>query len=537
MPIPAWARGRPLVRLNQWQQPAGMPVHATAVSSATAGHLSRLCDAHGGLVCEGLTNPRGIGASSGLAVHDVELESRGRHGSGFRVWVDGIGASHPFDIGLGGYGDLARDALRVLTLLRSGFEFAAEFGDQARPAGHLGRWPNTGDIRVPAWQSSDAAELYPGWRCRGVFDVRGGWYDAGDYGKYVTSGSTALCFLLTAVADGSTDNAFGQALHDECWWQLEWLLRMQVPSGLPFEGQVFHRVHGTDWSPVPGWAHEDPTQRVLHRPSTIASLQFAAVVAHASRVLAVDRGEKGRLLSAAERAYAAARSHPDLLPPDDHGRHGGGPYSDSDATDDFYWAASELWLATQDDRYLDDLRANSWHGFGAHVFREAGFDVDSVAALGLLDLADAGTVLPEHAELAERVRAGAETLMAVQTRQPWGQPYAPADGWARGSNGRLLNNLTLISRARLLPKEVRIARVAAGMDYLMGRNGLGQSYVVGYGREPQLCYIDEPWEVTNDVCIRWQAPLVLVAGFLHQGSAENFHPEPPRRPGFSATTA
>ena len=105
--------------------------------------------------------------------------------------------------------------------------------------------------------------------------------------------------------------------------------------------------------------------------------------------------------------------------------------------------------------------------------------------------------------------------------------------------------------------------VASGMDYLLGRNALGQSYVTGHGTDhsrhqrtrqfghdrdpsmpppppgalagganscpapdfpyderllglpPQLCYLDEPTsEVTNDVCIRWNAPLVWVSTFL-----------------------
>jgi endoglucanase len=101
------------------------------------------------------------------------------------------------------------------------------------------------------------------------------------------------------------------------------------------------------------------------------------------------------------------------------------------------------------------------------------------------------------------------------------------------------------------------------MDYLLGRNALGQSYVTGYrtdftrhqrtrqfghdhdpsfppappgaicggpnskpssdfpydhrllNRPPQTCYLDEPTsEVTNDVCIRSNAPLVWVAVYL-----------------------
>jgi endoglucanase len=35
------------------------------------------------------------------------------------------------------------------------------------------------------------------------------------------------------------------------------------------------------------------------------------------------------------------------------------------------------------------------------------------------------------------------------------------------------------------------------------------------GLPPQCCYLDEPTsEVTNDICIRWNAPLVYIATYL-----------------------
>ena len=53
-----------------------------------------------------------------------------------------------------------------------------------------------------------------------------------------------------------------------------------VPKNMPGAGSflavnnMFNVLpkDGTQWSPLPGWAHEDPTERVLHRPSTVASL-------------------------------------------------------------------------------------------------------------------------------------------------------------------------------------------------------------------------------------------------------------------------
>ena len=115
----------------------------------------------------------------------------------------------------------------------------------------------------------------------GTFDVSGGWYDAGDYGKYVTSGAIAVWQLLSTLdllrmADPTPLGELAEMIRAECRWQLDWLLRMQVPASDPLAGLVFHRVHGTQWSPIPGWAHEDPTERVLHRLSTVASLHPAA---------------------------------------------------------------------------------------------------------------------------------------------------------------------------------------------------------------------------------------------------------------------
>src|SRR5215207_10472107 len=439
----------------------------------------------------------------------------------------------------------------------------------ARPAGHAGHPPNRGDTAVTAWTGPDAERLYPGWRCPGTFDVSGGWYDAGDYGKYVTSGSIAVWQLLSTLVllptmptAGSTGLA--ETVREECRWQLDWLLRMQVPDGAPLAGMAFHRVHGTEWSPVPGWAHEDPTERVLHRPSTPATLQLAAAAAHGARHFGgTDPAYARRLLAAAKTAYAAAARHPQLGAPDDHARFGGGPYGDDDPTDDRYWAAAELWLVTGDQTYLEDMRASPLHT--ADVFDLAGFDFDRVAGLARLDLALYGAHLPDHDHVRYGVADAADRLLALQAAQPWGQPYAPGEGWDWGSNGRILNNLVVLVVAHLLTGNREYGNgVATGMDYLLGRNGLGQSYVTGYGIDysrhqrtrqfghdldpafpppppgalaggpnsrphpdftyderladlaPQVCYLDEPTsEVTNDICIRWNAPLVYVSSFLN----------------------
>jgi endoglucanase len=322
-------------------------------------------------------------------------------------------------------------------------------------------------------------------------------------------------------------------------------------------------VHGTRWSPLPGRPHEDPTERVLHRPSTGATLHLAAVTAQAARLLRpADPAYASRLLATARTAYEAAHRNPALIAPDDHARHGGGPYHDDHLADDFYWAAAELWLATGQETYRREVVTSAQHTVDA--FDPSGFDFDRVTGPARLDLALAGDGLAGHERVCDSVRRGADRLLDVQRHQPWGQPYAPARGWDWGSNGRILNNLVVLAVAHLVCGDDRYHdAVAVGMDYLLGRNALGQSYITGHGTDftrhqrtrqfghaldpalpppppgalaggansmpapdfpydarlsglpPQCCYLDEPTsEVTNDVCVRWNAPLVWVATYL-----------------------
>jgi endoglucanase len=543
---------RPAVRINQLGYLASGPKRAVWVSERPEPAGFRV-EARGADVFRGRTRPWPVTPepTSGLAVHTLDFSELRTQGDGFVIEVEGA-RSHPFALADGLYRDLARDALAFFYLQRSGIAIdEARAPGYGRPAGH------PGDRSVAAWTGPDAARLYPGWSCPGRFDVSGGWYDAGDHGKYVTSGAIPLWQLLAAVelirrrASGAAWCTRTEALLlEECRWQLDWLLRMQVPPGHPHAGMAFHRVHGTEWQPLPCRPDEDPTERVLHRPSTTATLQLAAVAAHGARVFGDEPAYARRLLEAALTAHRAAATELPLLAPDDRGAFGGGPYDDDDLEDDRAWAAAELWLATGDAAYAEAAH-------GAFAFDLDGFDWNQVAAPAAIDLA-------LHGVGGDRVLAAAARLLALQDAQPWGQPYAPADGWDWGSNGLILNRLVVLAVASELFERIEYRDAAArGLDYLLGCNALGQSYVTGYGSDftrhqrtrhfahdldpgfppsprgalaggpaskeypgfpsdprlaglpPQRRYLDEcTSETTNDICIRWNAPLVWMAIFL-----------------------
>ena len=355
---------RPQVRVNQLGYLPGRPKQATLICDAQDQVAFAIRDRYGAVVYTGLSRPWSARPepTSGLNVHVLDFTGLTMQGAGFRI-ESADQSSHPFVVTTSVYSRLRADALGFFYVMRSGTPILDNVAPgYGRPAGHSGRPPNRGDSAVPAWTGVEAQRLYPGWHCKGTFDVSGGWYDAGDYGKYVTSGGIAVWQLLSTLDllrqfDSSRSiREFADLIRRECRWQLDWLMRMQVPPGDALSGLAFHRVHGTHWSPMPGWAHEDPTERVLHRPSTAATLHLAAVAAKGARLFhAIDSAYTRTLLQAARTAYRAARRHPHLIAPDDHARFGGGPYPDDKLDDDLYWAAVELWLTTDEEFYRQEV--------------------------------------------------------------------------------------------------------------------------------------------------------------------------------------
>lgn len=492
----------PRVRVNQVGYLPGGPKAATLVTDATAPVPWRLLR-DGVAVAQGESQPRGHDPSAGLDVHVVRFDEVREVGS-FVLEADGA-TSDPFAVAENLYDGLRVDSLVVFYGQRSGIAIdEALLGPgYGRAAGHVDVAPNRGDGAVPCLPAghattADGVDLYDGWTGGYVLDVTGGWYDAGDQGKYVVNGGIAVAQLLglyeralrtgaaDALGDGSLRvperrNGVPDVL-DEARWELEWMLRMRVPAGEPYAGLVHHKVSDERWVPLPTLPADDPQPRYLHRPSTAATLNLAAVAAHGARLFAPhDEAFAEELRRAAREAYDAAHEHPVLLAPDTNvlANAGSGPYDDADLDDDRLWAATELYLTTGEERYADDLRANPY----APVFRPEGFDWNHVAAWAYLQLATVPSGLPGRDAVRAAVAAAADVLRDQQATQPFGHPYVPTTGrYEWGSNGLLLNNLALLAAAHEITGDPAYRdAVLGGVDYLFGRNALGVSYVTGYG--------------------------------------------------------
>ncbi len=545
----------PRVRVNQVGYLPTGPKTATLVTDATRALPWQLVDASGKTVRTGTTKPRGTDASSGENVQTIDFSTYRKSGDKYTITADGS-TSYPFSIGAKIYDKLVKDSKTLFYTQRSGTPILDSVAPgYARAASHIGIAPNQGDTAVPCLAP---AAFDDDWTCPEGYtrDVTGGWYDAADHGKYVVNGGIAVAQLLSEYESGNHD----ATLLAEARWELDFLLKMQVPSGQPLAGMAYHKITDTSWTGLPLDPAADAKPRALHRPSTAATLNLAAVGAQASRIFRTsDPAYAKKLLDAGQRAYAAAKANPVLYAPAADNR-GGGAYADSNVSDEFYWAAAELYLTTHQIPYGQDLNRSPLAK--TNVFDPDGFYWGSTAALGRLDLA---TVGHDPAAIASVLRA-AETLLSTEQKQDWGVPYAPAGNqWAWGSNGNILNNLVVLATASDLTHLPRYrAGVLTGIDFIFGRNALNISYVTGYGtvcaqnqqsrmyahqldpklphpptgtlaggpnpglQDPlsasrlagcvgQLCYLDDINSyATNELTINWNSALSWMSSYLAQ---------------------
>src|SRR5690606_3437923 len=117
-----------------------------------------------------------------------------------------------------------------------------------------------------------------------------GWYDAGDYNKYIVNSGITMGTMLSLYEDfpeyfahnkdinipESGDEA--PDLRDEIAWNLRWMLTMQDPE----DGGVYHKLTTANFEGMV-MPHNATNKRYFVQKGTAASRDFAAVMAQASR--------------------------------------------------------------------------------------------------------------------------------------------------------------------------------------------------------------------------------------------------------------
>ncbi|MEU4442874.1 glycoside hydrolase family 9 protein [Actinosynnema sp. NPDC050801] len=485
---PGGDTGPPAKKINvdQVAYVPGLPKQATLTSDSTVAQTWTLKNSAGTTVATGQTVPKGsVDPDSGDSTHLIDFSSFDTAGTGYTLTV-GAETSFPFDIATDEIKQLRYDSLAYFYHNRSGIEIEAQYvGEQyARPAGHLNVAPNQGDNNVPCLATVP---------CGYTLDVRGGWYDAGDHGKYVVNGGISAWQVLNtyerakligdaaALGDGKLaipEKANGVPdILDEARWEVEFLLKMQAPDGM-----VHHKIHDQNWTGLPLLPHEDPQARRLSATSTAATLNTAAVAAQAARIWkTIDPAFSAKALAAATKAYAAAKANPNKIADPNDGT-GGGSYSDPTLTDEFYWAAAEMFTTTGEAAYRTDL-TSSTHFKGASLTAR-GFDWGSTGPLGDITLALVPNGLPaaDISAIKSAFTAVADQHLSQMAGQAYPAPYRATTGYEWGSNGLIANNISVLALAHDFTGAAKYRQgVFQGLHYLLGRNPLSYSYVTGHG--------------------------------------------------------
>lgn len=483
----------------------------------------------------------------------------------YRVRIEGVGDSEVFSVDSDVYTELNAAALKAYYFNRASIELEeTHAGDYARPLGH----PDD-VVRVHA-----SAEDGP----RSADDeisAPKGWYDAGDFGKYVVNSGISTYTLLAAYEHFPDYYAFRDVnipesgddwpdILDEALWNLAWMMDMQDE-----DGGVYHKLTTLNFAGAV-MPHEADAQRYVIGKGTSATLNFAAVMATASRVYEpLDPELSASMLNASISAWQWALENDDVAfenPSDvSTGEYG----DDGPFVDEFAWAAAELFITTEEAHYYEAFKRRNIDNWVPAW--------PDTRGLAWMSLAFHRGLLSDNAEveaIETEILNVANTLADLNENSSYRVAMAEGDFYW-GSNGNVLNRaMMLLQGYRLAPAETRYLDAAQSLlDYILGRNPTGYSYVTGFGHKPPLdihhraSYADEveapvpgfvaggpntdypadcgeeryPVEFddqgntdaiakayiddwcsysTNEVTINWNAPLVYVSGALQAWSTE-----------------
>ena len=422
-----------------------------------------------------------------------------------------------------------------------------------------------GQWKRAAGHTNETAQLHKS-AGSGTLQSSKGWYDAGDYGRYIVNSGITTYTLLSLYehfpdyfktlkwnipADGSLPDLLA-----EIKYNLDWMLTMQAS-----DGAVYHKLTTLQF-PGDVMPAKDTEQLYVIGKGTAATFDFAAVMAVAARVYKpFDASYAAKCLEAAKSAYAWGAANPNVKfnNPSDVGT---GSYADGSLGDEKDFAGTELFVTTGDASYKTSGASHNLPGWA---------DVSGLATYGKAT---------HDAEFGNVAQTAKDTLLRVadefESRSTTGFGVVMGkDDFYWGSNSVAGNQGVWLLHANYLTGEKKYYVAATKvLDYLLGKNPLDMSFVTGYGtKSPMLPHhrpstadgVKDPvpgmlvggpqpggedigtkdWEckdyrtgkpatsytdnrcsyATNEVAINWNAPFAYLAGAIeaiNAGHAPSF---------------
>lgn len=332
-------------------------------------------------------------------------------------------------------------------------------------------------------------------------EVCGGWHDAGDYGRYVTPGAVAVSHILLAYEQ--YPQAFTASLNipesgcgmpdilSECLYELRWLTKMTSP-----DGGAYHKL--TTWVHAPFEMPEEDRERLIVFPvSSMATGALTGCMAQAARIYETfSPADAKRFRETALAGYGWLKRHPEFIGFENPDGCNTGGYGDFSDIDERYWAAAELYRLTGEETYLTDCEALLKENFGRY---ELGWMCNGGFGTLALLMSDAPEGIKN--ELKTGLKETCDRYIEVKNENGYGVSLTGKE-FVWGSNMIVGNHAMLLAFAAdcLGNKAYRDAALDQ-LNYLLGRNALGVSYVTGFGEHgfkhphlrPAACDgIDEP---------------------------------------------
>jgi len=478
------------IRLNQLGFYPNAPKVAIVVGQASGAFEITTSDGKK-VVFKGMLSLPRTNAISGKKTHTADFSALKTAGT-FVVSIPGLGHSAPFRIEPDVHRAAAIGSLKGFYYQRVSTDLPATFsGKWSRPAGHP-------DTRVFIHPSAASASRPVGT----TISSPRGWYDAGDYNKYIVNSGITMGTLLSLYEDfpayckslktniPESSNAIPDLL-DEVLWNLRWMLTMQDPA----DGGVYHKLTnaGFDGMVMPDKATKD---RYVVQKSITATLDFAAVMAQAARVYRPFSRELPGLadscLTAAETAWQWAQKNPELyyrqnemnkqFDPDVTT----GSYEDRSASDEWIWAATELFVTTKKDTYAtavnlfpdDNTPLPAWPQVRTLAYYTLGRFAKDKAFQSRTELVSAR----------KHILKLADELIAGTDEQAFGTVMGKsAKDFIWGSSSVAANQgIALIQAYRQTADKKYLTYALTNLDYLLGRNAVGYSFLTGFGYKSTL---------------------------------------------------
>lgn len=400
--------------------------------------------------------------------------------------------------------NIAISSLRLFYLVRSGI--AIEMGGAYnRPLGH----PDTHVLVHP----SAASPLRPAGT---VISSAYGWYDAGDYNKYVVNSAFSIG-LMFATYEQQRDyfaklntnipesrNATPDFL-DEMMFNLRWLMTMQDP----YDGGVYHKLTTPNFEGFVMPKDCKQTRYVVAK-SVTATLDFAAVMADAARLFEPYQqdypGFAAQAAAMAERAYQWAKANPKALYMQRQLKDPAvttGEYGDWTTNDEFFWTASALYRLTGQQQYLNDARQYQPKQFNLPTW-------GNVAALGCYEWLASNSEL--NADMKAQLIAYCDDAIKDVSTSSFQSPYGnkPRDfGWGCLAEFCCCQAMALLYADKITGTTKYRRYALQNADYLLGRNATGYCFVTGFGDQSPMHPHHRPSAADN---IKAPFPGMLVGG-------------------------